>query len=811
MKEMHLLCNAHLDPVWLWQRPEGVAEAISTFRVAAAFCEEYDGFIFNHNESLLYEWIEEHEPELFKKIQRLVSEGKWHIMGGWYLQPDCTMPCGESFIRQIETGNRYFIEKFSIKPTCAINFDPFGHTRGLVQILKKCGYDSYIVTRAGIPVPERDFLWKGFDGSEIVGHKANGYGTGMGKVLDKLNSCLKNEYSDNGINLMLWGIGNHGGGPSRIDLEALKEYSNEHPELKLTHSYCEKYISTVDKRKLRVIDTSLVHCMVGCYTTMSRIKKLHRMLENELSVTEKMLAASKVEYDREEFKKAEKALLFCEFHDILPGTAIKNAEEDSVRVLSYGLEITNRLKTKAFFALCSGQKKANDGEIPILIFNPNPYTVTDVFEAEFQLSDQNWTENEVTVISVRDEDGNYLPSQNEKESSSLNLDWRKRVAFCGTLKPMSITRFDCELHKKSLPKREIKECTQTDDCFVFDNGQMQLRINKTTGLIDKYAVDGVDLLKKGSGKILVYDDSEDPWAMETDDFKNLVGEFKLLSDDETNRFNGYEKASYPNVRVIENGDARLKVQATFGYKESFAVITYSVPKEKAVVDIAIKLLSNNVNKMYKLCFETEFENPLFMGQTAFGKEELLGDENEVTYQKWCGFFKDDKCFAVLNNGTYGGSMKENKLNISLLRTPVYSAHPICDRALTDDDRCHDHIDMGEREFTFRLTADKKTLERDAESYNQKPFILSFFPSGNGEKRDTSVLIDNEAVILTRFSVTDKGENLIRLFNSSNEKTSAKLCVFSKEYTVDFTPFEVKTFILKQEKLSECDMLGIREI
>ena len=88
MKELHMICNAHLDPVWLWQRPEGIAEAISTFRVAADFCEEFEGFVFNHNESVLYEWVEENEPELFARIQRLVKEGKWRIMGGWYLQPD---------------------------------------------------------------------------------------------------------------------------------------------------------------------------------------------------------------------------------------------------------------------------------------------------------------------------------------------------------------------------------------------------------------------------------------------------------------------------------------------------------------------------------------------------------------------------------------------------------------------------------------------------------------------------------------------------------------------------------------------------
>ena len=95
LKELYMLCNAHLDPVWLWQRQEGVAEAISTFRVAAKFCEEYDGFVFNHNESVLYEWVEEHEPHLFEKIKKLVKEGKWKIMGGWYLQPDCMMPSGE--------------------------------------------------------------------------------------------------------------------------------------------------------------------------------------------------------------------------------------------------------------------------------------------------------------------------------------------------------------------------------------------------------------------------------------------------------------------------------------------------------------------------------------------------------------------------------------------------------------------------------------------------------------------------------------------------------------------------------------------
>ena len=146
-KNLHLICNAHIDPVWLWEIGEGIAETLSTFRVAADFCEDYDGFVFCHNEAMLYEWVEKNDPALFKRIQKLVAAKKWHIMGGWYIQPDCNMPSGESFVRQILHGRYYFMEKFGAEPKTAINFDAFGHSRGLVAIMKKAGFDSYIFCR----------------------------------------------------------------------------------------------------------------------------------------------------------------------------------------------------------------------------------------------------------------------------------------------------------------------------------------------------------------------------------------------------------------------------------------------------------------------------------------------------------------------------------------------------------------------------------------------------------------------------------------------------------------------------------------
>lgn len=800
MKEVYMLCNAHLDPVWLWQRQEGIAEAISTFRVAAKFCEEYDGFVFNHNESLLYEWVEEYEPSLFKKIQRLVKEGKWKIMGGWYLQPDCNIPSGESFLRQIEVGNRYFMEKFGVKPTTAINFDPFGHNRGLVQVLARTGYDSYVCVRPLNMIPECNFLWKGYDGSEIIGHNTKGtYNSPKGKIVDIIEDFVGENYEEH--SLMLWGVGNHGGGPSKKDLDAIAAYQKEHPEVKLIHSCCEDYFAGVNRDELRTVESSLVHCMFGCYTAMVRIKQEHRRLENELGVCEKMLAASGIAYDKKRLEEAEKAMLFCEFHDILPGTMIKRAEEDSLKLLSHGREIVAEYCDKAFFRLCEGQKEAKQGEIPVLVYNPHPYPIVQDVEVEFQLEDQNGTPNQVTLIRVRDEKGNYLPAQNEKEDCTFNLDWRKKVVFHACLQPMSMNRFDCELHPTETigSKRPIAPCMQNETHFVLESDFMRVLINKKTGLIDQYCVAGKDYLHGNSAKIRVYDDNEDPWKIpwvtKSEGFCDRIGEFTLLSAKDANQFNGYPLETVENVRVIENGDTRTKIQAIFGYSNSFAVVTYTIPKHDTYVDIKIKMLSNDVNTMYKLCFDTTLEDSKFWGQEVFGTEELLKDEKEVVFHKWCALKDNETSFAVLNKGTYGGSAKDNQLQISLLRTPVYSAHPIGNKQLAETDRSHDHIDMGEREFEYRLVADEKHLDAKAEIYNQPCYTLSFFPSGAGEVDYQRAELDNQNVILTAFKKDKDGNLMARVYNSVDKDSTCCLKVDNQEYMVKLMPYEFKTITL----------------
>lgn len=780
MKKIHLVCNAHLDPVWLWQRAEGMAEAMATFRIAADFCEKYDGFVFNHNESVLYEWVLENEPELFERIQKLVKKGKWRIMAGWYLQPDVLMPCGESIIRQISVGNEFFEKHFGEIPKTSIGFDAFGHSKGLVQILKKCGYDNYAYLRPR----EREygpFVWEGFDGSRINALKLyEWYNTPKGEAVDRLKNFVS-DFPNNELSCVTWGIGNHGGGPSEKDFNDINDFSKECKDFEFIHSDFDAYFDDLDKENLSIEKNSLTHCNVGCYTSMVRIKQGHRRLENKISMCEKMLCQSGVEYDKEKLKEAEKALLFVEFHDILPGSAIKKVEDDALNLIGYGNEILDRMISKAFFKMCRGQEKAKEGEIPVLVYNPHPYPIEGDFAVEFQLAEQNHPDNGIYTIKVRNEKGEYVPCQLEQEDSAHGMDWRKRVIFRTKLSPMGISRFDCELElDKNYVK--IKPFEENETHIILKNNTSEVHINKHSGYLDKYICDGKNMIN--AMQIRAYNDDADPWGMEIDGFEENIGSFE--SDGE--------------VRVIENGDVRTKVQAKFKYNNSYAFITY-VFSDK--LDLDVKILANDENKIFKLCIDTALDkNAKALGQTMFGTEELIKGGKEAVFQKWCGLKDGNNSVDIINAGTYGGSFEGSEMRISLLRTPVYSAHPVDGVELAPNDRIYNHIDMGERDFSFRLCVNEEFIDCEADVFNQNPFVLSFFPCGMGEKKDYSFDIDNKKIILSAMKKVENG-TLLRLFNSSAE--GQKCVMFGKE--LEFKPFEIRTFVKSGCELKETDLLN----
>jgi len=794
-----MICNAHIDPIWQWDWPEGVSATLSTFYSAAKLADEFD-YIFCHNEVTVYKYVEEYAPELFQKIQELVKAGKWHIMGGWYLQPDCNMPSGESFVRQIREGQKYFQEKFGVCPTTAINFDPFGHTVGLVQIIKKCGQDSYIFMRPypnELSLPSSQFIWRGLDGSEIKAARSiGGYSTPLGNAAQTIK--LRSEKQDFPSGLILWGVGNHGGGPSRKDLADIQAQLLPDTQTNYIHSTPEAFFATIHPSK--VFDRSLHISMPGCYTSMYRVKKLHAQLENELSLAEKIASVAYAtgvlpEYPEKALQTAVEDLLNAEFHDVLPGSSVQCAEDAGLRYLNHGILEAERVKIKSYFALSANQTPASDGEYPVVIFNPHPYTLTTNTECEFMLADQNWSDEIVSRITVKDAQGNPVSHQVIKEESNLNLDWRKRIIFECTLAPLALTRYSIYIDFQE------KVTTEKQTALVFDNGRKHVEIDEHTGLLKSYRINGVEYLQEGFG-LCTFDDNEDPWGM---------GKHQLsrMGTNE-NAFTLCQKPYGPfsgmaPIQVVEDGDIYLGIEAFFHRDNTQARILYKIYKNNDDVDIDVTLYMGDINKLIKLKLPMAIDGQL-IGQTAFGTDKLFTDGRENVSHRFVAMDNGGLCLALMNQGVYGSHYENGVLYMSLLRGVTYCAHPIKDRPLISSDRFTKKIDQGEHNYAFRLTvASREVLERRTAEFVQKPYGLNIFPvpCKNAGYAGLDIRLGGSTIAMPTVKKADGRDALIfRLLNNTSDAVEAYLAVNGAHLPLSFGKYEVKTVIYEKGTLSE---------
>ncbi len=171
---LHMIGNAHIDPVWLWRWQEGCHEVLASFRSALDRLNEDPDFVFVSSSAVFYSWVEQIQPAMFEEIRARVREGRWEIVGGWWLQPDCNIPGGESFVRQGLYGQRYFKTKFGVTARVGYNVDSFGHHGMLPQILKQSGLDYYVFMRPNPQeqgLPGRLFWWESNDGSRVLAYR----------------------------------------------------------------------------------------------------------------------------------------------------------------------------------------------------------------------------------------------------------------------------------------------------------------------------------------------------------------------------------------------------------------------------------------------------------------------------------------------------------------------------------------------------------------------------------------------------------------------------------------------------------------
>lgn len=788
MKELHLICNAHLDPVWQWDWNEGATAALATFYSAAELADEYD-YIFCHNEALLYEYVEEYDPRLFKRIQELVKAGKWHIMGGWYVQPDCNIPSGEGFVRQIESGLTYFKEKFGVRPTVAVNFDSFGHTQGLVQILNKCGYEGYIFCRPMdwiFDLPKMVFDWIGFDGSKVKAARfqdATIYCSELGNAVNAIKRKMQ-PWEKEDIAFALWGVGNHGGGASRKDLTDIKDFVEEQKAngVSIYHSTPEAFFGKVVPEA--EFNAALQPCFIKCYSSIARLKKKYAELENKLLKTEKICAYADKEgvcqYDLAAFSDAQKNMTAIQFHDVLSGTCIIEGEKSSLQKADHALELLDKQFTKAFMALCLNYEKAKPGDYPIFVYNPNPYSEEQIFNGEIFLQDPIVSETEGYEFAIK-KDGKEVPFQIVKESSCINMDRSKRIAIKAELNPLSITRFDVEVHRGV--RKYLDRAAQT--VFV-NNGGTKAEFDGENGALNSYMVGGNEYLNGNAFTPIVFDDNPDPWGWHM----NMLG-------------SNYRKAkAKTSLRVVERGDLLTTVESIYDTGKSDVRVAYTLYKDFNYIDVTVNVYWNDEGKGLKLEIPLK-EIGRFIGQTAFGTQEY-GQGTEECSQRFVGVEAGGKVLALFKDGTYGCSIENGNLYITLLNGSVYCAHPVDQLPIIDEQRFNRYIDLGRHEFTFRLEVCKEEeLERKATAFTQLPYALNFYPHGKGDKKETaSVVLSNPNISLSAFRKVSFNTYMVRLINNFNNETTCNCTVFDQAAMLTFGKYEVKTLLYSDGVLKE---------
>ncbi|MBD2665261.1 alpha-mannosidase [Richelia sinica FACHB-800] len=427
---IYLLGHAHLDLAWLWPVSETWNAAQNTFESALKLQQDFPELTFCHSTPALYAWIEEHRPDLFAAIKSQVDAGKWEIMGGFWVEPDLNLIAGESIVRQLLYGQRYFQEKFGrISPIVWVP-DTFGFCATLPQFLRQAGIEYFVTQKLRWNDTTKFdyglFWWRSPDGSQVLSFMSAPIGEGIDPIKMATYACEWHSQTELQASLWLPGVGDHGGGPTLDMLEIGRRWQHSPVFPKLEFTTAEKYLQQITSHTANLPvweDELYLEFHRGCYTTHADQKAWNRRCENLLYQAELFATLAKVccgvKYPQQEIETAWKRVLFNQFHDILPGSSITQVYEDALPEWQQVEEVGSKILEESLQAIASHinlPSPPHPQSIPVIVFNS-----------------LNWQRCEVATITlpnspesqpgwqVYDILGNQLPSQQTTSSTLIFL------------------------------------------------------------------------------------------------------------------------------------------------------------------------------------------------------------------------------------------------------------------------------------------------------------------------------------------------------------------------------------------------------
>ncbi len=781
MAKLHLIANSHLDPVWLWRWKEGFAEIRATFRSALDRLNEFPELKYTSACAEYYQWIEKLDKEMFEEIRQKVKEGRWNIVGGWFVQPDCNIPCGESFARHGLISQRYFKKKFGIIAKTGYNVDSFGHCASIPQIIKRSGMDNYVFMRPmknEKDLPNDLFMWESADGSRVCSFRISGsYALGVWEKMDVMLDYKAMADEKNQDEMAFFGIGNHGGGPTIALINEINKMNI--PDA--VYSTPDDYFAGINRENLPVVADELQIHAIGCYSASTFVKNGNRRCENNLLVAEKLCVLAKhlvgTEYPKKRLDKAWKNLLFNHFHDTICGCAVKKAYEDAGYLYGEIMSITEQAINYAVQAIAQKIDTLGDTELPsfkksgkwqnwriwehevlgtpIVVFNPHTWTVKSPVE--------------ITTVATKMTDlyDREIPFQMVRGDQTNGIHDMHHTVFMAEVEPLGYKVYRLFSEKESEASFDNKVIVEGN---VMENSKIRVEFSKVTGDICRlYDKAGQKYLIDGECKAILLDDStSDTWAHGKKNLGELVGMFDT-----------------PEFKVIEDGNIYTTLRVMTYYQQSVLQRDYVLMPDSDRILVKAKVDFHEKFKALKLTFP-KIGNYV-TAKIPYGTIQ----RGEINKEFPCGSWIASDRLCVANDCKYGYDTTENEMRMTVLRSTLYAFH------FSGRDEFCEFMDMGVHEFNYLVCpyVDNAEAERCAselnfgliptmESFHRGPLPLKF----SGYDADA----DN--IVVTAVKQAEDGDNdVIRFVEMNGENHNVSLEIFGKTIAAEVRHHEIKTF------------------
>jgi len=784
----HMIGNAHIDAPWLWPWSEAMSVVLSTFRSALDRMNENPDFTFTASSAQFYEWVAETDPGMLQEIRKRVAEGRWAVVGGWWVEPDVNIPSGESLVRQGLYSQRLFQQLFGRTAQIGYNPDSFGHPGTLPQILKLQGMDAYVFMRPGShekKLPADLFWWEGADGTRLLTYRIP-FGYGMDEHMQEGVRRFVTDLREPTTDLMVfYGAGDHGGGPAKENIQSILDMQKMPGAPALVFSTPDRYFEEVSKlTDLPVVADDLQHHSVGCYTAMSEVKKNNRVAEEALVTGEKLAALSSVvaglEYPQADFTAAWKKVLFIQFHDSMAGTALPEHYDVAREAHGQALDVANQAMYRAAGKI-AWQVPARDPESEYLVvFNPHAWGAK--LNVEYDVGwGFDYKTGKQTNSALEDEDGKSISHQ--WIQATTVVDDRMRVLFQAPVPAFGYRQFRLRAVQPAAPPISAVHATERE----LENEHLRVTFNEdgSLSIFDKDA--GTQVFREGAGgaRAIVLDDPSDTWSHDVRAYTKELGAFRNA------RF-----------RMLENGPLRATIRVRTSYGSSSLETDWLLYSGARTLEARVALDWHEHLKMLKFSFPVDVQGPRPTYEIAYGYKVRKAEGEEDPGQRWIDLSGrragGEYGLAVINDAKYGYSVQDNDMRISIARSAVYAQHQ--PRKLEPNGE-YIWQDQGRQTFRMLLAPHSGSWQdagvvRMAEEFTAPiPVIYQGIHPGSRPLSASFLSVDAPNVVVAAVKKAEDGDDLIvRCYETAGRpaKATLELGLVNRRWTGSFRPLEIKT-------------------